>query len=64
MWDDSEQYNEKYLQFERSFQKMLVNNMDSVLQIFFRGMSVIRIRTQNSAGSSGVQNIAGLKSLK
>lgn len=40
MWDDSEQYNEKYCEYERSFQKMLVDNMVSVLKIFFLGMSV------------------------
>mgnify|MGYP000988174320 CR=1 FL=1 len=43
---------------------MLVNNMDSVIKIFFRGMTVLRIRTQHNGNQAGVQNLNGLKSLK
>jgi hypothetical protein len=44
---------------------MLVNNMDSVIKIFFRGITVLRIRTQyNGSTTAGVQNVNGLKSLK
>jgi hypothetical protein len=28
---------------EKNFQKMLVNNMESVFKIFFRGMSTLRV---------------------
>jgi predicted Zn-dependent protease len=38
--------------------------MDSVIKIFFRGMSVIRIRTQHNGNTKGIQNLNGLKSLK
>ena len=43
---------------------MLVNNMDSVIKIFFRGITVLRIRTQYNGTTAGVQNVNGLKSLK
>lgn len=29
---------------EKNFQKMLVNNMESVFKIFFRGMTTIRVK--------------------
>ena len=29
---------------EKNFQKMLVNNMESVFKIFFRGMSTVRVK--------------------
>ena len=31
--------------YEKNFQKMLVNNMESVVKIFFRGCSLIKIKT-------------------
>ena len=32
---------------ERNFQKMLVNNMESVFKIFFRGMTTIRLKNSS-----------------
>ena len=29
---------------EKNFQKMLVNNMESVFKIFFRGMATVRVK--------------------
>lgn len=39
-----EQEDPKLRQQEKNFQKMLVNNMESVFKIFFRGMSTIRVK--------------------
>ena len=46
MWDYTN--DEALAQYERNFQKMLVNNMESVIKIFFRGVSVLRVKTQQS----------------
>ena len=43
MWDYTN--DEALAQYERNFQKMLVNNMESVIKIFFRGVSVLRVKT-------------------
>ena len=42
MWDDQD--DPVLAQQEKNFQKMLVNNMESVFQIFFRGMRVQRVK--------------------
>ena len=38
---------------EKQFQKMLVNNMESVFKIFFRGMSTIRVSSDNIGNEDG-----------
>ena len=48
MWD--EQKDPTLAAQERNFQKMLVNNMESVFKIFFRGMSTIRVQQDDSSG--------------
>jgi hypothetical protein len=53
MWEEQE--DETLRQQERNFQKMLVNNMESVFKIFFRGMSTLRVR-QSSSGKSSVES--------
>ena len=42
MWEDQEDpvLNAR----EKNFQKMLVNNMESVFKIFFRGITTIRVK--------------------
>ena len=55
MWEDSGLVpGEQETKYEQDFQKMLVNSMESVIKIFYRGMTVHRISSKNS----------GLKSLK
>jgi hypothetical protein len=44
MWEEQE--DEVLRQQERNFQKMLVNNMESVFKIFFRGMATLRVKSQ------------------
>lgn len=43
MFED--QNDSKMNQQEKNFQKMLVNNMESVFKIFFRGMQTIRVQS-------------------
>jgi hypothetical protein len=45
MWDESGDMSEEEKNYEKNFQKMLVNNMESVAKIFFRGCSIVRIKT-------------------
>ena len=53
MWD--EQNDPKMQEQEDRFQRMLVNNMESVFKIFFRGMSTILVKKgmsdQNGPGN-------------
>ena len=37
------------VQREIAFQKMLINNMETVFKIFFRGMQVTRVRSKRDA---------------
>ena len=46
MWDESNQRDADAAAREMSFQKMLINNMESVFKIFFRGMTVTRVRSK------------------
>ena len=55
MWED--QKDESMANKERTFQKMLVSNMESVFKIFFRNMTTTRIVTDNT-------NIGGQKYVK
>ena len=43
---------------EKNFQKMLVNNMESVFKIFFRGMSTVRVK-QNKNKEKGKYHLEG-----
>ena len=54
MWD--EQKDPTLAAQERNFQKMLVNNMESVFKIFFRGMSTIRVQQDDSSGEKQVES--------
>ena len=45
MWDESMDLTQEERNYEKNFQKMLVNNMESVVKIFFRGCSLIKIKT-------------------
>ena len=49
MWDDSQQIDEQSAANERAFQKMLLNNMESVTKIFFRGVQIIKIKPSNNS---------------
>ena len=46
MWE--EQADPDLNRQEKNFQKMLVNNMESVFQIFFRGMNTMKLRTNKT----------------
>ena len=46
MWEDNP--NPEYNQQEQAFRKMLVNNMQTVFKIFFRGMNTVRLKTNKS----------------
>ena len=45
MFEDQE--DPRLMKQEKNFQKMLVNNMESVFKIFFRGMSCIRVKPES-----------------
>jgi hypothetical protein len=47
--------------YEKNFQKMLVNNMESVIKIFFRGCSLIKIKTGH--GKVKTRHVSSLLSL-
>jgi len=45
MWDEQP---EQVQNNELNFQKMLVNNMESVIRIFFRGAKTLRVKRSTS----------------
>lgn len=49
MWDEN--IDPSLRDYEKNFQKMLINNMESTIKIFFRGMTVRRVKT-NSASAT------------
>ena len=49
MWDEN--IEPSLRDYEKNFQKMLINNMESTIKIFFRGMTVRRVKT-NTASST------------
>jgi len=51
MWQ--EQDDPELAKQEKNFQKMLVNNMESVFKIFFRGMSTVRVKSKNEKDNKG-----------
>ena len=51
MWDDN--IDPSLKSYEKNFQKMLINNMESTIKIFFRGMTIRRVKTYASASSDG-----------
>lgn len=54
--DEVRKYDELNRQ-EKNFQKMLVNNMESVFKIFFRGMNTIKVkRGTDDAGIGKVES--------
>ena len=46
---------------EEKFQKMLVNNMESVFKIFFRGMKTIRVKSESFSSQKGGTATKNLK---
>ena len=51
MWEDLA--DPVLAQREKNFQRMLVNNMESVFKIFFRGMNTIRVINQKEYDEDG-----------
>jgi hypothetical protein len=49
MWDEKGNSSDVEKNYEKNFQKMLVNNMESVIKIFFRGCSLVKIRAGKSS---------------
>lgn len=49
MWDEGNKLDPENTEREVHFQKMLINNMESVFKIFFRGMQVTRVRSKRDA---------------
>ena len=56
MWQEQE--DPELNKQEKNFQKMLVNNMESVFKIFFRGMSTVRVK-QNKNKEKGKHGLEG-----
>ena len=52
MWDEQSE-SEQANKYEKNFQTMLINNMESVIQIFFRGVEIYKIKPQ-SKNKSGI----------
>lgn len=53
MWED--QANPELKRQEQTFQRMLVNNMESVFKIFFRGMNTVKV-TRGTEGIGVIEN--------
>lgn len=51
------------ISYEQEFQRMLIKNMDEVIKVFFRGSSLIKLKSNSDDKHRGSQRIMSLKEL-